>query len=133
MVPGLPRQVPYSSFATQTLPSMFSFCPFHNYNPSIDAGGAQKMIRISSTSRQPVRQPWTLERLNHERSILLGMAIDNSTSNTYSSALNSYLTFCKTHTIPVDPTPETLSSLCSLSIIFHQPKNLLILTYPVFM
>ena len=123
MVPGLPRQVPHSSFAMQTFPSLFFFCSFHNYNPSIDAGGAQKMIWISSTSQQPVWQPWTLEHLNHERSILLRMAIDHSTSNTYLSALNSHLTFCKMHTIPVDPTPETLSYYIAFQSSFINPRS----------
>jgi hypothetical protein len=50
-----------------------------------------------------------MDCLIHERSILLGMAIDNTTANTYTSATNSYLTFCKLHHLPIDPTPETLS------------------------
>src|ERR1700683_4785986 len=81
------------------------------------------MIHITSTSRQPVRQPWTLERLNHERSILLGMAIDQSTATSYTSALNSYLTFCKIHQIPVDPTPETLSYFVTFQSSFINPKS----------
>jgi hypothetical protein len=64
-----------------------------------------------------------MERLNHERSILLGMAIDHSTAGTYSSALNSYLTFCKLHNIPVDPTPETLSYYVAFQSSFINPKS----------
>lgn len=67
------------------------------------------MIHITSTSRQPQRQPWTRERLVHERSIALGLSIDPSSSITYTSALNSYLTFCKIHLFPIEPTEETLS------------------------
>ena len=67
------------------------------------------MINISSGSRQPRREPWTIDRLVHERSIALGLAIDESSSITYTSALNSYLTFCKLHNFPVDPTEETFS------------------------
>jgi hypothetical protein len=81
------------------------------------------MIHISLTSRQPTRQPWTIERLNHERSILLGMAVDQSTACTYSSALNSYLTFCKIHAIPVDPTPKTLSYYVAFQSSFINPKS----------
>src|ERR1700728_269001 len=77
--------------------------------PSTYAGGCQKIMEISPTSRQPCREPWSLERLNYEHSILLGMSIDTSTASTYSSALNSYLTFCKMHGIPINPTPQTLS------------------------
>jgi hypothetical protein len=67
------------------------------------------MIDLSPSSRQPMRQPWTLDRLIHERSIALGFSIDSSTSSTYTSALNSYITFCKMHNFPIEPTPETLS------------------------
>src|SRR5882762_4671164 len=67
------------------------------------------MIHITASSKQPVRRAWTMDRLIYERSILLGMAIDSTTANTYSSATNSYLAFCKLHNFPIDPTPETLS------------------------
>ena len=62
------------------------------------------MIRISETSRQPVRTAWTMQRLNAELTINLGMAIDRATHDSYSSALNSYLTFCSFHNIDIEPT-----------------------------
>ena len=67
------------------------------------------MLRISDTSRQPLREAWTMERLVNERSISLGFSLDSSSFAAYSSALNSYLTFCNLHHLPVDPTPDTLS------------------------
>lgn len=67
------------------------------------------MILPSPSSRQPVRAAWTLERLKYERTIALGSAIDPSTVATYTSALQSYITFCNTHNLPIDPTPDTLS------------------------
>ena len=67
------------------------------------------MISSGRPSRQPVRTPWTRERLERERAIALGQSIDSSTWNNYSSALNSYLEFIKIHNLPVDPTPDTLS------------------------
>jgi hypothetical protein len=81
------------------------------------------MISITRESRQPVRQPWTMDRLIHERSILLGMAIDNSTASTYTSATNSYLTFCKLHNIPIDPTSETLSYYITFQSSHINPKS----------
>ena len=74
-------------------------------------------------SWQPHREPWTLERLNYECSILLGMSIDISTAAMYSSALNSYLTFCKMHSLPVDPTPQTLSYYVTFQSFFINPKS----------
>jgi hypothetical protein len=80
-------------------------------------------MEISPTARQPPREPWTLERLNYERSILLGMSIDHSTSATYSSTLNSYLTFCKSHAIPVNPTPQTLSYYTTFQSFHINPRS----------
>ena len=81
------------------------------------------MIHITSSSRQPARAAWTVERLIHERSILLGMAIDSTTAITYSSATNSYLAFCKLHHLPVDPTPETLSYYVTFQSAHINPKS----------
>jgi hypothetical protein len=81
------------------------------------------MIKITSASWQPYRKPWTLERLNYERLILLGMSIDTSTAGTYSSALNSYLTFCKLHGLPVEPTPQTLSYYVTFQSFFINPRS----------
>src|SRR6202050_3064303 len=81
------------------------------------------MIKITPTSWQPHREPWTLEHLNYERSILLGLSIDTSTATTYSSALNSYLTFCKMHKLPVEPTPQTLSYYTTFQSFHINPKS----------
>ena len=67
------------------------------------------MIPFPTKARQPLRAPWSHERLVHERAIALGHAIDRSTIKSYSSALNSYLEFVKNHGYPVEPTPDTLS------------------------
>jgi leucyl-tRNA synthetase len=64
-----------------------------------------------------------MDRLLHERSILLGMAIDNSTASAYTSATNSYLTFCKIHNIPIDPTSETLSYYIMFQSSHINPKS----------
>jgi len=81
------------------------------------------MITTTVMSRQPVRKPWTLERLNHERSILLGLSIDSSTALAYSSALNSYLTFCRIHNLPIEPTPDTLSYYITFQSSFISPVS----------
>ena len=81
------------------------------------------MISSSVRSRQPVRQAWTYERLIRERAIALGQAIDNTTSKTYGSALNSYLNFVKLHNLPLEPTPHTLS-LFTVYMAHHiNPKS----------
>ena len=50
-----------------------------------------------------------MESLVNECSISLGYSLDSSSFAAYTSALNSYLTFCNLHRLPVDPTPNTLS------------------------
>ena len=67
------------------------------------------MPSISPNSRQPVREAWTMERLVNERSISLGYSLDASSFGAYTSALNSYITFCNLHSLPIDPSPDTLS------------------------
>ena len=67
------------------------------------------MIPNTRPPRQPPRAAWTVERLVHERSIALGHALAPATHGAYSSALNSYLNFCKLHNMPVSPTADTLS------------------------
>lgn len=67
------------------------------------------MIRGATRSRQPAREAWSREQLIRERSIALGEAIDKSTLKSYSSALNSYLTFVRIHNLPVEPSSDTLS------------------------
>ena len=67
------------------------------------------MITSSLPSRQPSREVWSRERLQHERALALGNSIDATTWRNYSSALNSYLDFVKKHQFNVEPTAETLS------------------------
>ena len=81
------------------------------------------MLQISATSRQPHREPWTMERLINERSISLGYSLDTSSFGTYTSALNSYLTFCNIHHLPVDPTPDTLSFYIVFLSSFIKPDS----------
>jgi hypothetical protein len=67
------------------------------------------MNSATSVSRQPVRVAWTRDRLLLERTIALGNSLDASSYSTYTSALNSYISFCKLHNFDVTPTEETLS------------------------
>ncbi len=67
------------------------------------------LINVTPGSIQKVREPWTLEKLYHERCLTLGSTIDMSTLGPYNSALNSYITFCKIHNFPVQPTIDSMS------------------------
>jgi hypothetical protein len=67
------------------------------------------MIHVTPMSRQPHHEAWTLECLNAELTINFGLAIDRSTHDCYSSAPNSYLTFCRIHNFNIEPTLCTLT------------------------
>ncbi|KIJ43642.1 hypothetical protein M422DRAFT_169609 [Sphaerobolus stellatus SS14] len=66
------------------------------------------MIRHPTGTRQP-RTAWSLDRLKHERAVALGHALEASTSVTYTSQLQSYLSFCKMHGFSAEPTTDMLS------------------------
>ena len=51
------------------------------------------------------------------------MAIDTLTHLSYTSVLNSYLTFCKLHNLNIDPTPETLGLFVAYQSTFINPKS----------
>ncbi|KIO03782.1 hypothetical protein M404DRAFT_57968, partial [Pisolithus tinctorius Marx 270] len=59
----------------------------------------------------------------YERSIALGMTLHPNTQRTYSSHLNSYLTFCEIHGFPISPTPDTLSFFVVFMSHYIQPHS----------
>ena len=83
------------------------------------------MIQSARNSRQPTWEAWSRDRLLRERAIALGQAIDTSTLNSYSSALNSYLTFVRLHDLPVEPTPDTLSFFAVFMSHHIDPQSVL--------
>lgn len=81
------------------------------------------MIQSLRRSRQPAREAWSRDKLLRERAIALGQAIDSSTLSSYSSALNSYLSFVRLHDLPVEPTPDTLSFFVVFMSHHIDPKS----------
>ena len=94
-----------------------------NFTPEC-AGGGKKMILISMLSRQPPRVAWTLDCLNYEWSILLGLSIDSTTAAMCSSAMNSYFTFCKKHHLSIEPTTDSLSYYITYQTHFISPDSI---------
>ena len=76
----------------------------------------------SVRSRRP-REAWTHERLVRERAIAIACAIEPSSASSYSSAVNSYFTFCSSHSLPVEPTPDTLSFFAVYMAHHIKPKS----------
>ena len=65
-------------------------------------------LRPSLKARQPTRAAWSMECLIIGHSITLDYALDHFTQASYSSALNSYLTFSQLHHLDPRPTMNTL-------------------------
>jgi len=82
------------------------------------------MIQKSSMSRHPPQEAWTHECLRCERAIAIACAIELSSLSSYSSAVTSYFTFCSTHALPVEPTPNTLSFYAVYMAHYIKPKSI---------
>src|ERR1700733_5144787 len=57
---------------------------------------------------------------------LQASAIERSTVNSYTTGAHDYINFCVTHSLPLDPTPETLSRYVAYTsqFIASAPKYL---------
>ena len=73
---------------------------------------------------QPVRAAWSNKHLLCERALALGHSIELSTAITYTSHLQSYLTFCKLHDHPICPTVDTLSFFVVFMCHHINPKSI---------
>ena len=77
----------------------------------------------SSQTRQPSHATWSMEHLIIECSITLGYVVDALTQAVYSSALNSYLTFCQLHHLDSSPTANTLSLYITFMSHHIEPRS----------
>jgi hypothetical protein len=64
-----------------------------------------------------------MAQLKAELSINLEMAIDQDTHDNYSSALNSYLIFCRLHSLDIEPTLQTLALFVTFQSAHINPKS----------
>jgi hypothetical protein len=81
------------------------------------------MIIEPYKARQPVREAWSLDKLFRKRAYAMEHALDKSSKRSYASALNSYLSFCDLHNLPVDPTPDTLSFFVTFMCDHIEPRS----------
>jgi hypothetical protein len=65
-----------------------------------------------------------MEQIIHERSINLDLSLDKSTNQTYSSALNSYVTFCDLHHLALEPSADTLSLYVTFMAAHINPRSI---------
>ena len=62
-----------------------------------------------STRSSRARRPMDLRDLDHRTLWLQANAIEQSTIKGYKTGARDYLKFCMAHSLPIDPTPQTLS------------------------
>jgi hypothetical protein len=82
------------------------------------------MLHAISQDWQPPRVAWSCNKLLRERAIALGHAVEVSTLHTYNSHLQLYLSFCKLHHFPIEPTPDTLSFFVVFMSHHIQPASI---------
>jgi hypothetical protein len=73
--------------------------------------------------RRPPRVAWSRDRLQHERAIAHGFALEPASVASYSSALQSYITFFQLHSFPIEPSPDTLSFYVVYMCHYIKPKS----------
>jgi hypothetical protein len=83
------------------------------------------MTRKPVTARRSVRTVWSRERLLRERAVAIACAVEPSSASSYSSAVKSYLSFCSAHSLPIEPTPDTLSFFTVYTAHYIKPKSVL--------
>lgn len=80
-------------------------------------------MNFSVSARQPTWAPWSRDHLLHAHAVALGFAIEPSSFSSYSSALQSYLSFCRAHDFAVEPTPDSLSFYVVYMCHHIKPKS----------
>ena len=75
-------------------------------------------------SRQPLQEAWTIDWLNSELAINLGLAIDCSTHESYMSAPNSYITFCHIYGFDIEPSQQTLAYYVTFQSSHINPRSI---------
>jgi hypothetical protein len=79
-----------------------------------------------STRKSRARRPMDLRDLDHRTLWLQASSIEKSTVKGYTTGARDYVKFCMAHSLPIDPTPQTLSRYISYTsrFIASGPKYL---------
>ena len=96
-----------SFWPTSTDPPINEVLPLHASSHARQ--GIMPVNHSQSHVRQPQCDVWLHNKLICMHAYALTHTLAASTSSTYSSALHSYLSFCKNHDFDIEPTEETLS------------------------
>jgi hypothetical protein len=80
----------------------------------------------STSSNRSARPPMHLATLDERVHFLQASAIEKSTSRGYATGARDYIMFCLTHSLPLDPSPQTLARYIAFTsqFIASGPKYL---------
>ncbi|KIJ37984.1 hypothetical protein M422DRAFT_259370 [Sphaerobolus stellatus SS14] len=81
----------------------------HNRIANALSRGAEGMNSTLPRSKNSHRSPWIREKLERMRVYALRHALAPSLKLSYSTALTSYLNFCRMHQFPIEPSADILS------------------------
>ena len=101
--------------------SALGFSTLFQLNPTYTVGW-QVMTSHNPVPKQPIKEAWTHEQLKHKKALTLSSAIEGSSTASYSTALQSYLSFCHLHWFPINLTPDTLSFYVVWMCHYISPK-----------
>lgn len=74
---------------------------------------------LSSPRRSAIeRRPVLLEDLDARVALLQSSAVENSTKRGYITGVRDYCSFCVSHSLPLDPTPQTLARYIAYSSLY---------------
>lgn len=76
------------------------------------------------SQRWPPRVTWLHDHLQHKHAIALSFALEPASVTSYSSALQSYITFCQLHSFPIEPSPDMLSFYVVYMCHHIKPKSI---------
>ncbi len=80
-------------------------------------------LQQRSVTRQPHREPWSLERLKERRAWVIGGSLEQVTTKAYASAFLSYTAFCERQNFSIQPTADTLSFYIVYMSHHIQPRS----------
>ncbi|KAG5221140.1 DNA RNA polymerase [Salix suchowensis] len=72
-------------------------------------GGCSSEVATFILSLSPSQRPVQLEDLDARVALLQSSMVENSTKKGYITGVHDYCSFCVAHSLPLDPTPQTLA------------------------
>ncbi|KAG5221505.1 RNase domain-containing protein [Salix suchowensis] len=85
---------------------------------SLSHGGHSSEVVILTSSESSHQEAHSLERLGSASHIAPNSAVEKSTKKGYITGARDYISFCISHSLPLDPTPQTLARYIAFSSLY---------------